>query len=389
MANFSRLKGALPLLAVWGTLLVAAMLAGSQSPPAEDEQARPSVFFTDKTGGRALYLTLLELFGENRVTLLRGPFDRDLTNQVDTLIVQGPELSLDENDRLALAGWLEEGGQLILLSQDDWPLTQPDGSQKTLLDTYAVKHTGKLQEPARQRSQSWSLLARPGASWAGSYKPFFGVDGEVLVVEVPVKKGRILATADAGILCNGRIQEADNAPWLVHLLKRGGGHVAFDEFHLGFGDRAELSQLVQRFLFSRWGTAFLQLLVAGFLALVVCRRRFGRVVQPWPEPAQDSLKLMEARAGMLESAQATRLGLELTVSQLCFHLRAPGGRQPELAEIRQRYAEGSALAQSLDHLIQATAQTHRRLSPQELRRLVTLAQQIRSEVLCGTTTSGT
>src|SRR5262247_2094562 len=83
-------------------------------------QQRPSTFFTDPTGARALLLVM------KRFVPAAEPWRRPLNllplpdhgESASTLIVAGPRLPISQRESEHLRAWLSAGGQLILLTDN-------------------------------------------------------------------------------------------------------------------------------------------------------------------------------------------------------------------------------------------------------------------------------
>jgi len=303
-------------------LLIVLILATQESKPVKDEQQRASTYFTDETGARALLLVSEQLLPDVQVHQhpLQGL-------EADTLIVAGPGRPLQEGEEEALDAWLAGGGQLILATRDGW-----DG----YLESYDIKLEAKDATPQQWRIDRETLLhMRGNLKWEGEFKPLARSGDQILAVEVPVDKGRIVVIGDPYVVSNLALKEADNAVWLIGLMK---GRVRFDEYHHGFGDRAGLLQNIWRFLHTSWGLGFAQLALAGLLAATWMRARLGRPVRRLSRRLQEPLLLMEARAGLFQSAQARTLALqqmctpEMHDARLQELLRKPSLTSAELLE---------------------------------------------------------
>ena len=105
-------------------LIVSVLLAGlSGQRSADPLLRRPSTFFTDPSGARALLLIIQQLLPEaaqwrRPLNLLPPP---DTASAPSTLIVAGPAKPLSTSEAEHLGRWLNTGGQLILLSANGWP----------------------------------------------------------------------------------------------------------------------------------------------------------------------------------------------------------------------------------------------------------------------------
>ncbi|MEW6283171.1 MAG: DUF4350 domain-containing protein, partial [Candidatus Eremiobacterota bacterium] len=245
--------------------LVTLMLAEPPGQPVKDPLGRPSTFFTDDTGARAILLVLRKVLGPDAAQQHRAPLDSLGGDGPDTLIVAGPSRPLEPTDEEALDQWLDGGGQLILATQDGWPLSETEDSY---LESYGVSQKAVTLSQFSQTLQpdGPSLWLRHAATWEGECEVLFRSQEQVVAIEIPVGEGRIVALADPWILSNDSLKLGDNGLWIVRLVEEwGDGRALFDEFHHGFGERATLFAVMGRFLASPWGWPVGQLALAGLL----------------------------------------------------------------------------------------------------------------------------
>lgn len=378
------------ILAVIGLLLFL-LLAEPPARPVEDAQGRPSTFFTDRTGARALFLAQQKLHGRLGAEQLRAPLDslETVEQTPDTLVLAGPERPLGELEEPALDAWLEGGGQLILASSTGW---EREGGGKTYLGSYGLNLQPVMLDDR-------SVTAEPGGLhlWLRSACKLEG-DGEsrvlersgnrILAVEVPIDKGRIVVLSDPWAVSNEALRQGDNGLWLLRLIADwGDGRAMFDEYHHGFGEPASLLQMMARYAVSPWGWPLLELSLLGLAYLVLGRRRLGRPVRPVPRRLTDPMLLLQARAGLLRGAEAGPLALDQILGQLAYSLREPTGRPADLAELQARLArEGrEAEAARLEELLTVSEQARRtgKLSPSRLLEAATQASRLGEELTRG------
>ena len=103
---------------------VLASLSGDRR--SDDYLSRPSTYFTDPSGARALLLVMRKLLPaaeQWRKPLTQLPLP-DQPHAANTLIVASPLLPLAKTEAAHLDRWLAHGGQLILASSDGWPVRQ-------------------------------------------------------------------------------------------------------------------------------------------------------------------------------------------------------------------------------------------------------------------------
>lgn len=326
-------------------VVLAMLLASFSSHQASDAlQRRPSTFFTDQSGARALLLIMQKLLSSAEIwrrplNLLPLPAGRD---RAPTLIVAGPGKALAASEAEYLDRWLDAGGQLILLTSNGWPLRQGHAGNEnkknesadhdreiqseTFLSRYAPGLRWSTTVEARTAPGSGSSLPasdvtlRQRQSFAATDKAeVIATAGKTPVaVALSIGQGRIVAVADPTMVSNDALRRSDNSVWLVSLAAGwGNGTALFDEYHHGFGERRGAGALTRAFLQTPWGWMILQLGAAGLLYIFLFRRRFGRIAEP-PLPARASpLELVQARGGFLEAAEARRLAAELIAQEVC------------------------------------------------------------------------
>ena len=328
-------------------LILSLLLANfSNRDSADVIQRRPSTFFTDPTGARALLLVMRKLLPS--VEQWRRPlYLLPLPDQADgasTLIVADPGRPISDRESQHLDRWLDAGGQLILLTGNGWLMSQrsvanddrseeiTDGSDENRAaksEKYLSRYAPSLAwaKPGKYRTGQASGSSVPSGElklrWQRSFARVKDVNviaagnNEALAVEIPVGQGRIVAIADPTMVSNGALRRSDNAVWLVTLAAGWAeGKVFFDEYHHGFGEKRDTGELIRAFLATPWGWMVLQLAAAGLFYVFVYRRRFGRISEP-PAPARASpLELVNARGGFLQAAAAQGLAAQLIVGEL-------------------------------------------------------------------------
>jgi hypothetical protein len=342
-------------------LVLSIVLASfSTRESADVVQRRPSTFFTDSTGARALLLVMKRLLPS--VEQWRRPLQLlALPNQPNvptTLIVAGPGKPISKSESDYLDRWLAAGGQLILLTGNGWPTGQrsesdEETSEETktasddrLEDQFLSRYAPSLRwtKPGKAQTGEVSGPSVPSAGlklrWSRSFaetgdaKVIAAAANKALAVEVPVGRGRIIAIADASMATNGALRRSDNAVWLVTLAAGwASGKILFDEYHHGFGDKRSTAELTSVFLMTPWGWCVLQITAAGLLYAFAYRHRFGRISERPTTDRTSSLELVEARAGLLQTAAARGLAAELIVQNLCQDLTKAHGKAVDMANL--------------------------------------------------------
>jgi hypothetical protein len=362
---------------------------------------RPSTFFTDPTGARALLLVMKQLLPS--VEQWRRPLQLlALSNQPNvpaTLIVAGPRRPISKSELDYIDRWLAGGGQLILFTGNGWPTSQRSDSNDEpaeeietasddRMDDRSVKFLSRYAPSVRWTKSGKVKTGEAGGSsipsagltlrWQQSFaetgdaKVVAAAGNEALAVEIPVGQGRIIAIADPGMASNGALRRSDNAVWLVSLA--GGwanGKILFDEYHHGFGEKRSTAELTRAFLMTPWGWCVLQIAVAGLLYACAYRRRFGRVSEPSVPDRASSLELVEARAGLLQAAAARGLAAELIVHNLCQDLTRAHGKFVDIANLshelqRAAKSSGATIQMAAFQALLAKIQKRASLNDEEL-----------------------
>lgn len=375
-------------------VLLSLLLASFSSHQSSDYlQRRPSTFFTDPSGSRALFLVMKQFLPQvaqwrRPLYLLPLPTTPEAAN---TLIVAGPARPLSTREAGHLHSWLSAGGQIILLNDGGWPLgryadTNDTGSgskskdiesSTTFLSRYAPGlRWNKLERERAGRAVVSSLPAQElvlrwqrSFSATGDARISVSVNQMSLAVEVPVGRGRIIAAADPTMVSNGALRGSDNAVWLIDLAAAwGNGKTLFDEYHHGFGQKRDSVELSRAFLMTPWGWCILQVAAAGMLYLFAYRRRFGRIREPMPANRASPLELLDARAAVFQAAAAQTLSAELIAQQLCQSINKSHGKTGDSTNLSHELASlaktrGGAAATLRD--LFAKIQNGQRLSDRE------------------------
>ena len=352
---------------------------------------RPSTFFTDPSGARALFLVMKQFLPQvaqwrRPLYLLALPTAPDAPN---TLIVAGPARPLSPREAGYLHSWLSAGGQLIILDDGGWALgrqapnadNQAENDNAEANTTFLSRYAPGLRWNKLERSRSGhatvlslqdqdlTLRWQRSFSETGDSKIVAAVNQTNLAVELPVGRGRIIAVADPAMVSNGALRRSDNAAWLIDLATAwGNGRTLFDEYHHGFGQKRDTLELSRAFLMTPWGWCVLQVAAAGMLYLFAYRRRFGRIREPPAANRASPLELLDARAGVFQAAAAQSLSAELIAQQLCQAVTQSHGKAVDSANLNHELASlakrrGGAAVRL--HELFAKVQNGQRLSDRE------------------------
>lgn len=287
--------------------------------------SRPSTFFTDSTGSRALYLVLEQLLPPGTVGQWRRPLTLLDASRRSTLIVMGPVARLGPADADALDRWLEAGGQLILATSDPWEIAsgEPESAGTNAREDFGSRH--------------------------GIFHPE-DLSGEAALAAAETREvglGRIQYVADAHAFSNARLREDESAIWLAQRVSEWGGPVWFDEFHQGFGVSRSLFSLMGAFLVTPWGLACLQLGLAGLVYLVGYKKRFGAPVDPLKEERTSRIETAEALGGLFRAADARALAVKAIDQYVAASLSDDLGYRVDLGDPRLRTRLGDRDANEL------------------------------------------
>ena len=350
-----------------GAFLILSVLVANLSTPTHSDPVgqRPSTFFTDPAGARALLLVMRRLLPaaeQWRRPLYTLP--RDGSTGASSLVVADPKIPLGNSEIAALDRWLADGGQLILLSENGWPVRGRLGAENISAASAENSNPGAVAEPGEPAATFLSrfapalLWAKPtnfrvqpasGSSipaedvklrWRHSFAvadgamPIAIADNQTLAVEIKVGQGRIIAIADPTMVSNSSLRRSDNAVWLVSLVAAwGDGRVLFDEYHHGFGEKRSAANLAWAFAKTPWGWCLWQIAAAGLLYIFAYRRRFGRASEPPTLEHSSPLDLVDARAGIFRAAGAHRLAIQLMVQNLSQELSQAYGRTIDVTRL--------------------------------------------------------
>jgi len=144
--------------------------------------------------------------------------------------------------------------------------------------------------------------------------------GRNVLAEVPYGAGKVIVLSDPFVVANGGIGIADNAKLAINLAESGGGPIAIDEYHHGYG--ANNNRLLEFFAGTPVVAIFFQCLVLAGLISYSRSRRFGRPV-PYAEP--DRLSKLEYVGAMAELQRRTR-ALDLALENIYSDFRRRVGK---------------------------------------------------------------
>ena len=169
--------------------------------------------------------------------------------------------------------------------------------------TYEVRSDAP-PPPAPARSPAYTAIQGDEVAGDAAYSaPVVHVVGNQrnVLVDIPYGAGEIVVLSDPFVLSNAGVGLVDNAQLGINLVSSGGGLIAFDEFHQGYG--ANRNQLLSYFSGTPVIAIFGQIALIIFVLMLSRSRRFGRAV---PEPEPDRRTKLEYVGAMAELQQRTR-----------------------------------------------------------------------------------
>jgi hypothetical protein len=327
---------ALGLLAV--AVLVGVALMGWQQERGERERWMRTTNSTNIEGTKVCCV-LYERLGLD-VRQQTAPLLTEGLAGVDVLYVLSPLVSMQDDERVALAIWVRNGGVLVGSSMLWDEVLKPTGRQRLYegMNPMAFRLDSRWDESLRSQVTDDCAdlpLARDVAELDFGLadvipKPLLPEedDGsgvkELLVDTIgvravlrPLGQGYVIVLATDSFLANGRIGRFDNALAAVNLacyaLSLGrGGVLAFDEYHFGFGSNESAWGILASLLVTTpAGWCVLVITAAGLLLLFSKGRRFGVRRAPGRPRRRSKLEFVESVGATFRAAGADYLTFEI------------------------------------------------------------------------------
>lgn len=158
--------------------------------------------------------------------------------------------------------------------------------------------------PAPPRSSSITTVQGDEVAGDAAYSaPVVHVIGNArnVLVDIPYGAGEIVVLSDPFVVSNAGVGLVDNAQLAINVVASGGGLVAFDEFHQGYG--ANRNQFFAYFSGTPVVAILGQIALIIFVVMLSRSRRFARAV---PEGEPDRRTKLEYVGAMAELQQRTR-----------------------------------------------------------------------------------
>lgn len=312
-------RGDRKLLIVAGILLVILVVAASLvSPPkTSSEFSLPSTYSPDWTGAEAAFL-LLQDMKYNVQRWEKSPVEMTGDPSHTVLVLADPVQTPTEDERAAIASFLEEGGRVFA--------SGPSASG-LLPQAHSFAASYNFDEPAHYSPQAPSPIMRdapditmiPAESWSPDLPGqviVYGDQDTAAVVTYRFGKGEVVWWADASPLTNGAIRDASNLRLFLNSVAPSRDvHILWDEyFH---GTHGSLWSYMLRTPLP-WGLAQFGLV---FLAILFTySRRSGPVREPATVSRLSPLEFVETLADLYNSVRADDVAVQIAGQRLRFVL---------------------------------------------------------------------
>jgi Domain of unknown function (DUF4350) len=255
---------------------------------------------SDAGNGASALPQLAEALG-HPTTTLTADFRPDLG--IGVLFVLTPTVGFTRDDARRLSDYVAGGGALVYAAESGDPQ----------LDF--LLHVSRLRAVASgSASGAGPMLSGvsrvSGAVTAAPLRP--GPDqvvllrsdsGQPIAVEEAMGRGHVVVLTDPLPLCNGYLEQTDNAVLAAALISLGpaGSRVAFDEYHHGAtGSDSPLTG----WLSTAWGAAITWAVVALFVGLMLRGRAFGPRLQLPGGGHRSAVEYVSAVGGLLQRSGA-------------------------------------------------------------------------------------
>jgi len=305
------------LLLVGGALLLLLLLATAvlSPPPEQMDSPIPSTYSTQSAGAEAAYRLLSKLHypvrrWENPPTELGG----DPSNIL--LILAEPLQPPSENERKALANFVEDGGHVLFTGADiqhyfpnaDVSSERPDPQWKSFAPSLPTRLTRGAQRVTLQPRAYWKKLTSDQLA-------LYGKTDSPVVVSWSVGDGEIVWWAGSTPLTNAGITREDNLAFFLNSV----GNWSVDEpykiywdeyFH---GQRSSLWSYVGK---TSLAWSVLQVALLAIAVLFTFSRRSGPAFIPSEASRLSPLEFVETLGGLYERAGAASSAISVSYVRL-------------------------------------------------------------------------
>jgi hypothetical protein len=208
--------------------------------------------------------------------------------------------------------WVEDGGTLIALIDEEGALTDRLGLQATERPTHNSDDATTLapQQPAGLLGGVAGVRLPTLLRWERSPAAavsLFG-DRKPAIVAFTRGRGRVFAIASPAVIENHTLAAADNAAFFVQMVEASlapGKRVYFDEYHQGYREDDTLWSAIGK----PGRFAFLQGMLLAVLVAYSAGKRFG-LPRPLPPPPRVSSEYVTSLSDLYRRANARDAALE-------------------------------------------------------------------------------
>ena len=285
------LAGILVVFNLFG-LAIEAVYGGAPSGP-------PSSTFTTDGGGTAAYAELLERNDKTVVPLREEPARADLPSDATLFVLSPQDVAPPDVD--ALQEFVAEGGRLVVAVEREAEWLRGILPGPPIWTTPGTRSARALVPIEETRGVETVSSAGAGA-WetAGETLPILA--GELPAATVAtVGEGRVVSIADATLLQNSYLDEADNADFALAIAGQR-DQMLFAETYHGYSEATGFTALPES---ARWALALLG--VAVLLAMLAYGRRFGppdRIRREFPPTRRAYVDALAGTLGKMRDREA-------------------------------------------------------------------------------------
>ncbi|MBM3473552.1 MAG: DUF4350 domain-containing protein [Armatimonadetes bacterium] len=298
-----------------------------------------SAFRKNSSGCAALAELCRRVQPPLRVETLIRPLE-DLAKISGPLLILDPEEPFTSSELDEIVRWVEEGGVLIVAVQGLWddPVALGPSGEPTYvaltgaLGLNVVQGRDELEQatPAARsgltegvqrvaiRTQYTLAVAtdqetqgeeRRISLRANDLRPQLLADEKVVLGSFKHGKGEVYVSSDAEMFANAMLGREDNLQLVANLLWPLARQqtVYFDEYHHGFGERAETAAAADPGPLNR---GLLLVVVAAAVFLYGKAVRFGAPVQVFDPRRRAAVEYVEALAGLFRRGEANQWALQ-------------------------------------------------------------------------------
>ncbi len=349
--------------------IVVAVLTGGTGE--QTGVGRSASVYDDGPGGAGTLRRYLDAMGLRTAALQGDVFAIDRA-QIAVLFILGASEIFTPQDIATIRSFVASGGTVVVA-------TDLGLFERPLLEAYDMRALGIAREGTYPVMTTWladpptrSLAVDRGRELALGTRPLPLVsDGAAPVVAVGREgAGLLFAVASVGPFLRGNLADAENARFALALAApafRGGGTIAFDEYHHGVHPSNDLLVLLER----TWpGRALVYATVAIFVFLLLTGRRLGPPLPLDPRPPRSSLEYVRGFAGLVRRSGRGEIARRRLRADLRRDLARSVGLDPDtplertLQIVAASDARRAGTARAIDEKLQ------RRLREDELLRTV-------------------